>query len=66
MDNKANLVKMIGGYAVALGCLALVAFNTKLQIGLTPEMIPVLVGVAIGGGAIGSHGALKTPTEEEK
>jgi hypothetical protein len=62
-SNAVNLVKMIGGYAVALGCMALVALNTKLGIGLSGEMQMVLIGVAVGGGALGSHGALKTPTD---
>jgi hypothetical protein len=60
-SNALNVVKMIGGYAVALGCLALVALNTKLGIGLDQGTQLVLIGVAVGGGALGSHGALNSP-----
>jgi hypothetical protein len=60
--NTVNLVKMIGGYFVSLACLAMVAFNQKWSIGLTSEMSVILIGVAIGGGVLGGHGALKTPT----
>jgi hypothetical protein len=49
------------GAVTSLGCLALVAFNSKLGIGLSPDTCVILIGVAVGGGVLGGHGALKTP-----
>lgn len=60
-SNALNITKMAIGGAVSVGCLALVALNSKLGIGLTPDTCLVLIGVALGSGSVAGHGALKTP-----
>lgn len=62
---KANTVKMIGGYVGGALCFAVVVFQKKLGFELGEEMqIALLVGGMTTFG-IGTHGALKTPTDEK-
>lgn len=56
-----QLVKMVLGFLTSLALIALVAFSKVLGHDFGPKMQMMLLGLAVGGGAIGAHGAWKSP-----
>ena len=57
--NAIQIVKMLTGSALALACLALVAFETKLGLHPDPTRTMILLGMVVGGGVLGGQGAVK-------
>lgn len=58
---KSNNLKMWIGFGTTLALLAIVAFNKLLRLDFSGEMTMTLVGLAVTSGAVGAHGAYKTP-----